>query len=253
MLMARELATILLSRNQTVLARQPIATLILQCKCFKIHMTPELPGGAAGSFTDTCFRNAPSDYKPGLPPCRTCSKNPYQRRSPVECGLSSAPTVAPPSVAPTPVPPPSDSCDFARDGECDEGSYCPAGTDMSDCCEVCEDTCKYSNDGECDEPTYCAPGSDTSDCGSGGAKDGNSCQWANDGMCDEPTYCYGGTDTADCSRRSEQMPIESTPNEKTQVQKIPIDKTERRASEDDWIMVGETRLIAEEETTSDDV
>ena len=67
----------------------------------------------------------------------------------------------------------TDTCEFANDGECDEGFLCPAGTDSSDCRPptVCSDTCAYAFDGECDDgglgagTTLCALGSDCSDCG----------------------------------------------------------------------------------------
>ena len=64
-------------------------------------------------------------------------------------------------------------------------------------------SCKYANDGECDEPSVCPRGTDTNDCGggggnSGGSGGGNSCKHANDGECDEPNICPRGTDTNDC-------------------------------------------------------
>ena len=64
-------------------------------------------------------------------------------------------------------------------------------------------SCKYANDGECDEPSVCPRGTDTNDCGggggsSGGSGGGNSCKYANDGECDEPNVCPQGTDTNDC-------------------------------------------------------
>ena len=54
------------------------------------------------------------------------------------------------------------SCAYAWDGACDEGSYCPYGTDSSDC--YGGDTCSYAWDGMCDEPAYCAYGTDSTDC-----------------------------------------------------------------------------------------
>lgn len=56
-------------------------------------------------------------------------------------------------------------------------------------------TCQYARDGECDEPRYgtgvCRPGTDLEDCK-------NSCTFAFDGECDEPRNCVAGTDTSDC-------------------------------------------------------
>ena len=54
------------------------------------------------------------------------------------------------------------SCAYAWDGACDEGSYCSYGTDSSDC--YGGDTCSYAWDGQCDEPAYCAYGTDSTDC-----------------------------------------------------------------------------------------
>ena len=43
-------------------------------------------------------------------------------------------------------------------------------------------TCRYANDGECDEGTYCAAGTDTADCsGSGGGGGGGSNAWGGGG------------------------------------------------------------------------
>jgi len=60
---------------------------------------------------------------------------------------------------------------------------------------VAADTCQYAKDGECDEPTLCSVGTDTTDCNP------DSCRWAHDGVCDEPQYCAVGTDTTDCKSR----------------------------------------------------
>ena len=66
-----------------------------------------------------------------------------------------------------------------------------------------EDTCRYASDGECDDGSaggqqYCALGSDSADCA-------DSCQYASDGECDDGTgsagghqYCVVGTDATDC-------------------------------------------------------
>ena len=64
-------------------------------------------------------------------------------------------------------------------------------------------TCQYARDGECDEPTIgtglCSVGSDATDCRGLGR---NVCQYAFDAECDEPGIgtglCKIGTDTADC-------------------------------------------------------
>ena len=143
-----------------------------------------------------------------------------------------------PSQSPSPSSSPSnganalaDTCFYARDGECDEPTYCAFGTDTSDCTsaggsnsgsgassmpnnsaptQAGPDSCRYANDNVCDEPTYCAFGTDTTDCSSssGGSSSSaatsnasggsSSCVWANDGECDEPTYCAFGTDGSDC-------------------------------------------------------
>ena len=117
---------------------------------------------------------------------------------------------------PAPVVAQDDSCEWANDGECDEGrygggSYCADGTDTSDCRPVAQTAqCEYSFDYECDEERYggtgaCAAGTDTFDCAimATGAFD-NSCSWADDGACDEPRFggsgvCRDGTDSNDCN------------------------------------------------------
>ena len=58
-----------------------------------------------------------------------------------------------------------DSCEFAKDGECDEPDLCRAGTDTTDCKpQRGPDSCEYAKDGECDEPDLCGIGTDTTDC-----------------------------------------------------------------------------------------
>ncbi len=64
-----------------------------------------------------------------------------------------------------------DSCEFARDGECDEPDVCDPGTDTADCADGRKtsrrrgpNSCEFARDGECDEPDPCAPGTDTRDC-----------------------------------------------------------------------------------------
>ena len=56
-----------------------------------------------------------------------------------------------------------DSCEYARDGECDEPDWCEPGTDTTDC-TIGPDSCEHARDGECDEPGLCEPGTDTTDC-----------------------------------------------------------------------------------------
>jgi hypothetical protein len=89
----------------------------------------------------------------------------------------------------------ANSCKYANDGECDDGSqggtqYCAIGTDTNDCAaaaaaagctaagctetggsvSVSDDSCRYANDGECDDGSqggstqYCATGTDATDC-----------------------------------------------------------------------------------------
>ncbi|HEX6996440.1 MAG TPA: serine/threonine-protein kinase [Gammaproteobacteria bacterium] len=96
--------------------------------------------------------------------------------------------------------PGADSCQWAFDGECDEPNLCAPGTDTTDCSmpRSGRDSCRWAFDGECDEPDLCDPGTDTTDC-SMSPTAGDSCQWANDGECDEPGLCDPGTDTTDCS------------------------------------------------------
>lgn len=108
-----------------------------------------------------------------------------------------------------------DSCQWARDGECDEarfggGGYCANGTDATDCAPIAATAqCQWAFDYECDEARfggggYCPDGTDTFDCAllAAGVAD-DSCQWAHDGECDEPRYgsvgyCRDGSDTTDC-------------------------------------------------------
>lgn len=67
-----------------------------------------------------------------------------------------------------------DTCRYALDDYCDEGDYCPSGTDTTDCeaeaaaIEAAENTCQYAYDGVCDEGAlglwFCDDGTDTADC-----------------------------------------------------------------------------------------
>lgn len=108
-----------------------------------------------------------------------------------------------------------DTCQYARDGECDEGrygggSFCIDGTDTTDCKAVAATAdCEYAFDYECDAAEaggtgFCPAGSDRFDCALliAGVAD-NSCAYANDAECDEPRFggtgvCRDGSDTADC-------------------------------------------------------
>ena len=68
------------------------------------------------------------------------------------------------------------SCEYAYDGECDDGRYgavsnaCATGTDTADCIDVDPTVCFFTNDGECDDgragavSSLCAPGTDDADC-----------------------------------------------------------------------------------------
>ncbi len=132
----------------------------------------------------------------------------------------------------------ADSCQFARDNECDEsrfggGGACEAGTDATDCAllatGILNDSCTSARNGACEEPRYrnqsnaCVDGSDTTDCAAfdaarldsfnslmalvpadiQGALGDNSCIYAFDGECDDLAlggtgYCNPRTDAADC-------------------------------------------------------
>lgn len=69
----------------------------------------------------------------------------------------------------------SNTCEYARDGECDEPEgtgLCADGTDTADCqAGTCLDTCAFANDGECDDGgtgstnASCTTGTDCGDCG----------------------------------------------------------------------------------------
>ena len=110
----------------------------------------------------------------------------------------------------------NDSCEYARDGECDEGRYgggaaCSDGTDATDCRAIAATaTCEFAFDYQCDEARYggggaCTAGSDTFDCARLAARQSDdSCVYANDAECDEPRFhntsglCRDGTDATDC-------------------------------------------------------
>lgn len=123
-----------------------------------------------------------------------------------------------------------DSCDFAKDGTCDEPDTCDRGTDCTDChgseLEVDEHLCVASTDcetcmnnpagcGWCSENGgQCHSGDNDGPVGASCALDNwhrwscpseieahceDTCRYAYDGECDEPTYCEYGTDCSDCS------------------------------------------------------
>ncbi|WP_293256174.1 hypothetical protein [Nannocystis sp.] len=107
---------------------------------------------------------------------------------------------------------PDGQCPYTDDGSCDVPEFCPAGSDVNDCCAtqagVCEELgmggdcppgtdmfdcgyCIYTDDGGCDEPDLCAPGTDKNDC----------CASIEDGVCDEMGMggqCPQGSDMFDC-------------------------------------------------------
>ena len=64
-----------------------------------------------------------------------------------------------------------------------------------------DDSCEYARDGACDEPHYCAVGTDSTDCGVS-ISPADSCRFALDGVCDEPGLCDFGTDSTDCAAGS---------------------------------------------------
>ena len=115
-----------------------------------------------------------------------------------------------------------DSCEYARDRECDEPRYggtgaCYDGTDTTDCKAIAATAqCEYAFDYECDEEQYggtgyCAAGTDTFDCALMAAgTDDDSCPFANDNECDEPRFggtgaCRDGSDTSDCRADSDAL------------------------------------------------
>jgi hypothetical protein len=137
----------------------------------------------------------------------------------------------------------TDSCVYANDGACDDGSlggavYCDLGTDCADCTAAASgptdpgtpdagtppdagpsdpgcDTCRYANDGVCDDgsaggPIYCDVGTDCSDCAGATTPAplcDDTCAYPSDGECDDggpgslDSLCALGTDCADCGAR----------------------------------------------------
>ncbi len=123
-----------------------------------------------------------------------CENGVELRRPGDRCEQRSPPEGTPPPIdLPTSGDPRcSDSCQYSRDGECDDGrpgasySVCRSGTDCTDCGPVsataapttprtagggCDDSCRYARDGECDDgrpgavTSACSPGTDCTDCG----------------------------------------------------------------------------------------
>jgi protease YdgD len=131
----------------------------------------------------------------------------------------------------------SDSCEYARDNECDEARFggtgaCEDGTDSFDCAilasQAFDDSCEWAFDGECDEPrldgvsSACRDGTDTTDCRGVPTRAAalealfarlpadvrarlgtDSCDWAHDLECDDAAFggtgaCPAGTDASDC-------------------------------------------------------
>jgi V8-like Glu-specific endopeptidase len=124
-----------------------------------------------------------------------------------------------------------DSCEYAQDGECDEGRFgggsaCLTDTDSTDCAAISATAdCDYAFDFQCDEERHggtglCAAGTDTLDCEllAAGA-DGDSCTFANDGECDEPRFggnnCRDGSDRTDCQAQQDEIAamIEALPQD----------------------------------------
>lgn len=132
----------------------------------------------------------------------------------------------------------SNTCEYASDGDCDDGgpfsdySYCALGTDCDDCGPrsdddgpvdpgLCTNTCTYASDGDCDDGgpfsdySLCDLGTDCDDCGSrvddgsdpGGGLCTNTCTYSSDGDCDDGgvgsdySLCDLGTDCDDCGER----------------------------------------------------
>ena len=164
-----------------------------------------------------------------------------------------------------------DSCIFANDGECDDGTwpgfpnFCAGGTDATDCAlsmpggsgappsptpntpsptPDATNSCIWAGDGACDDGSlggqvFCAPGTDTADCsaggdpgGSGGGNGNGRCPWTDDGECDDGSqggvmYCATGTDVNDCAsggRRALQQAQDVAPGgERTALQFAPGD------------------------------
>lgn len=119
-----------------------------------------------------------------------------------------------------------DSCQWARDNECDEPGdgtgACPAGTDYSDCRHIRDgenDSCRWARDGECDEPNFgtgaCTQGTDQTDCGDIAwmRNQTDRCNTAFNGVCEDPSRGGGGsgcaprTDRTDCYGRQRPMTI----------------------------------------------
>ena len=117
----------------------------------------------------------------------------------------------------------ANSCRYAHDGECDDGSqggtqYCSRGTDSADCSGSSGGSCPAhsspNSNGGCSCDSGYSVNSDRSGCE---ASSGGACRYANDGECDDGSqggtqYCARGTDAADCSGSGRSCPAHSSPS-----------------------------------------
>ncbi|SDW70530.1 trypsin-like serine peptidase [Roseicitreum antarcticum] len=124
---------------------------------------------------------------------------------------------------------PDNSCQWARDGVCDEVRFggdgaCDVRTDTADCAVAAgdlmarlsrvvqarlgDDSCNYAHDLECDDIRFggtgaCTAGTDATDCRAAALGGDDSCGYAFDGECDVPGIgtglCPTASDTADCA------------------------------------------------------
>ena len=138
-------------------------------------------------------------------------------------------------------------CAYTGDGECDETSFCEAGTDPQDCCDgtqvklwpassapfhvpgtpvsndadcsantlpaavtpAGDDSCTLFNNSVCNEPYECQVGTDSTDCTIAGVSANQYCQYTGDGECDEIIYCPPGSDSLDCCENGAPRPADS--------------------------------------------
>jgi protease YdgD len=115
-----------------------------------------------------------------------------------------------------------DSCQYANDGECDEGrygggNYCADGTDTADCAAIAATAdCEYAYDYECDDASvggtgFCPSGTDSYDCRLLALdRIDDSCPFALDNECDEPRFggtgaCRDGSDSSDCQAQTDAL------------------------------------------------
>ena len=167
------------------------------------------PSGSAGTGDDSCqfAKDGECDDPDGG--TGLCAPS----TDATDCRQQTAPSTQPPAGggtqpgqgAPPPPPPPpvvpgkddtANSCEFARDGECDEpgkgSGLCAAGTDTADC----------SAPAQGGSSTPGSSGTTPNQSSGGGAAAPAACPFTNDGDCDEPGkgtgLCAAGTDEADC-------------------------------------------------------